>query len=512
MEPYDALPEPDPYSASRDAFERLISTLADGPAADLPHDELEAQLEQLGRELLRQLMQNHLDQRARKEEATVRADGRQPLVLGPEGQRRAWREMGHRRLLTCMFGPVRVTWIAYRGRGVANVHPADEKLSLPAGRHSRGLARLAVLEAVRGSYDQAAAAIERRCGRVLGKRRLKELVVAAAVDIAAYYTAKIPTPCTREMPLVIQIDGKGIVMRPEALREATRRAAAKTAAAGRRGRLAPGEKPNRKRMATVACIFDTAPAPRRPHDIVHPPGGRSETRPPRPGPKAQRKWCAASVIRSPEQVVAEAFDQATSRDPQHLRDWLILVDGARHQLDLIHTESVRRGIHLHVLLDFVHVAEYCWTAAHAFHPPGSREAETWAADKLTAILAGHAERAAAEMTAQAAAEQLSAAGHAAVTTCHRYLTGHLDQLRYDTALAAGWPIAAGAVEGACRHLIADRLDITGARWGLDGAEAVLQLRALITNGDFEDYWIFHAAREHERLYPSPDQPNYTLTA
>lgn len=119
---------------------------------------------------------------------------------------------------------------------------------------------------------------------MLGKRRLEELVVAAAVDIAAYYTVKIPTPCTREMPLVIQVDGKGVVMRPEALREATRRAAAQSAAAGRRGRLAPGEKPNRKRMATVACVFDTAPA-RVGHTTssIHPaaaarPGSRGQVR------------------------------------------------------------------------------------------------------------------------------------------------------------------------------------------------------------------------------------------
>ncbi|MCI3245722.1 ISKra4 family transposase [Streptomyces spinosisporus] len=512
MEPYDALSEPDAYAASRDAFERLVSTLAGAPAHSMAHDELEGLLEQQGRELLRQLMQDHLDLRARAEEAAARISAGRLVVRGPEGQLRTWRESNHLRWLTCVFGPVRVTRIAYRGRGVSNVHPADEVLSLPAGRHSRGLARLAVLEAVRGSFDQAQAAIERRCGRVLGKRRLEELVVAAAVDIAAYYTVKIPTPCTREMPLVIQVDGKGVVMRPEALREATRRAAAKTAAAGRRGRLAPGEKPNRRRMATVACVFDTAPAPRRPHDIVHPPGGRSESRPVRPGPKAERKWCTASVIRPPERVVVDAFDQAEARDPQHLRDWIVLVDGARHQLDLIQDEAARRHIRLNVLLDFVHVAEYCWTAAHAFHPVGSREAETWAADKLTAILAGHADRAATEMTVQAAAERLPATRREAVTTCHRYLTGHLDQLHYDTALAAGWPIATGAVEGACRHLIADRLDITGARWGLNGAEAVLQLRALITNGDFEDYWIFHTAREHQRLYPSPDQQNYSLTA
>ncbi len=113
--------------------------------------------------------------------------------------------------------------------------------------------------------------------------------------------------------------------------------------------------------------------------------------------------------------------------------------------------------------------------------------ESWAADRLTAILSGHAVRAAAEMTAQAKREHLSAARREAVDACHRYLTGHLDELRYDTALSNGWPIATGAVEGTCRHLIADRLDITGARWGLHGAEAVLRLRAIVSNGDLDPY-------------------------
>ncbi|MFI0242822.1 ISKra4 family transposase [Streptomyces sp. NPDC016845] len=511
MEPYASHTGADLFGRSVSAFESLIRTLSGGPATSWTHAALEEHLEQAGRELLRQLFQDHLDLRARTEKEAVRS-GLYLAVSGPDGRPRPWRETGHGRWLACLFGLVRVERVAHRGPGMANVHPADAALSLPAGRHSMGLRRLAAVEAVRGSFDQAQQSIERRCGKVVGKRRLAQLVVDAAVDLAAYYSVKIPTPCTCEMPLVIQVDGKGVVMRPEALREATRRAAAKTAAAGRRGRLAPGEKPNRKRMATVACVFDTVPAPRRPHDIIHPPGGRTDTRPARPGPKALRKWCTASVIRTPEQVVADAFDQAQARDPQHLRDWVVLVDGARHQLDLIHIEAARRDVRVHVLLDFVHVAEYCWTAAHAFHPPGSREAETWAADKLTAILAGQAERAAAEMSAQATAAQLPAARREAATTCHRYLTGHLDQLHYDTALKAGWPIATGAIEGACRHLIADRLDITGARWGLEGAEAVLQLRALITNGDFDDYWRFHAGREHERLYPTADQQEYDLTA
>ncbi|MCO6011749.1 ISKra4 family transposase [Actinoallomurus purpureus] len=508
MKPYDTHNPADPFARSLSAFETLMGTLSGDQAGAWTHAELEEHLQVAGRELLRQLLQDHLDLRTRREEDQLGADPR-PVVTGPEGRARPWRESGHARLLASVFGLVRVTRAAYRGPGVCNVHPADAALSLPAGRHSMGLRRLAVTEAVRGSFDQAHDAITHRCGNVPGKRRLEELVVASAVDVDAFYRAKIPLPCSRDMPLVLQVDGKGVVMRPEALREATRRAAAK-AAGGHRARLAPGEKPNRKRMATVACVFDIRPAPRRPHDVIHPPGSRSDQRRARPGPKAENKWCTASLVRPPEQVIADAFDQAHARDPKHLRPWIVLVDGARHQLDLITGEAGRRGVTVHLLLDFVHVAEYVWAAAHAFYKPGTAEAETWAADQLTAILAGHAARAAHGMTVQADGEALPAARREAVDACYRYLTGHLDQLRYDTVLDKGWPIATGAVEGTCRHLIADRLDITGARWGLPGAEAVLRLRALVSNGDLDVYWRFHATREHQRLYP--DQQNYHLTA
>ncbi|MFD7409678.1 ISKra4 family transposase [Streptomyces sp. NPDC059866] len=510
MTPYDTHATTDPFARSISAFESLMHTLSGGDASEWTHAELEEHLDAAGRELLRQLLQDHLDLRARREEEQIRASGR-PVVMGPEGQLRPWRETGHSRWLASVFGLVRVTRVAHRGPGVCNVHPTDPALSLPAGRHSMGLRRLAVTESVRGSFDQAQQAVERRCGKVLGKRRLEELVVAAAVDADDFYRARIPIPCSRQMPLVVQVDGKGVVVRPEALREATRRAAAK-AAGGHRARLAPGEKPNRKRMATVACVFDIRPASRRPHDVIHPPGGRSGEPRARPGPKAESKWCTASLIRPPAQVIADAFDQAQARDPKNLRPWIVLVDGARHQLDLISAETSRRDVTVHVLLDFVHVAEYVWAAGHAFHKPGTTEAETWAADHLTAVLAGQAARTAQEMTAQAHQEGLSAARREAVDACYRYLAGHLDQLRYDRALDNGWPIATGAVEGACRHLIGDRLDITGARWGLPGAEAILRLRTLVSNGDFDAYWRFHLAREHERLYPAPKQRTYTLTA
>ena len=128
------------------------------------------------------------------------------------------------------------------------------------------------------------------------------------------------------------------------------------------------------------------------------------------------------------------------------------------------------------------------------------------------MLVGDSARTAEAITAEADAARLKGSQRTGADTCVRYLNARHEYLRYGQALEAGWPIATGVIEGACRHLIADRLDIGGARWGLDGAEAVLTLRAVISNGDFEEYWRFHLAREHQRLYPGTTQGQYTLGA
>jgi hypothetical protein len=164
------------------------------------------------------------------------------------------------------------------------------------------------------------------------------------------------------------------------------------------------------------------------------------------------------------------------------------------------------------VIDFIHVLEYLWKAAWCLHPAADPAAEDWVAVQAPAVLAGDSARAAAGITAQAEAAGLTAAQRHGTDACVRYLASKEEFLRYDQALAAGWPIATGVIEGACRHLIGDRLDITGARWGLDGAEAVLTLRAVISNGDFDEYWRFHLAREHQRLYPGTAQGQYTLGA
>ena len=295
MAAYCAIPPDDPFAVSGGMSAALASELAGPSAAGMTACELEELVDERGREVLRQLVQDHYGLRAVREEQQAR-EQRAP-VTGPDGITRTRLETGHGRLLATLFGTVTVTRCAWRKPGAPDYRPAGAALSLPAGRHSHTLAELAALEAARGSFDAAHAAIARRCGPVTGKRQIEESIVNAASDIPAFYAARIPEPCTPSMLVVLSSDGKGVVMRPGALRAATAKAAAKLGKM--RTRLASGEKPNRKRMATLVTVYDAGPAMRRPHDVIAPPGGRNGPRVLRPGPKARARWLAGPSARTP---------------------------------------------------------------------------------------------------------------------------------------------------------------------------------------------------------------------
>jgi len=441
-------------------FAALADELAGPAAAGLTACELEELIDEESRKAVRQLLQDHYDLRALREEQQAR---KHPgPVDGADGITRTRLETGHGRLLATLFGTVTVTRCAWRKPGALDYLPADAALSMPAGRHSHTLAKLAALEAARSSFESAHDAITRRCGPVIGKRQAEESVVRSAAGIPAFYASRIPEPCIPSALLVLSADCKGIVMRPGALRAATAKAAAKLGKM--RTRLTAGEKPNRKRMATLVTVYDAEPAKRRPHDVIAPPGGRHGTRALRPGPKALAKWLAGSVRKDPADMIAAAFNEAEARDPFHQRTWVVLVDGAEHQLGLIRAEAARCGVTIHVIIDIIHVLEYIWGAAWSLHAPGDPAAEDWVAARALAVLAGDSDRAAAEITAEADAASLTGSQRNGAAACVRYLTGKREFLRYDQALNAGWPIATGVIEGACRHLIADRLSIGGARW------------------------------------------------
>jgi hypothetical protein len=477
----------DAFASSRCQFEGVVSFLGTHEAMALEHGALEERLDQESREVFRRLFQDHLVVRAQREQRVE--------VVDTAGNAHASVEAGHRRTLATVFGQVQVERLAYRKRGEENLHPADASLNLPQEKHSHGLRRWSAIEASRGSYDGATDAIERATGQKVGKRQVESLVARAASDVADFYQEHSGRDADPGDALVLSVDGKGIVMRPEALRQATKKAA-ESSTPKIKTRLSKGEKHGRKRMAELGTVYDAAPVVRRAADIL---AGNQE---PVAGPVAKNKWLTASVVEDAAEVIKDVFDEAERRDPEHQRTWVALVDGNNHQIDRIEKEAVRRKVKITIIIDLIHVLEYLWTAAWCFFAEGDPGAEAWVRARAMAILNGSARDVAAGIRRRASSEQLKTSARKGADECARYLTNKADYLNYPTALRKGWPIATGIIEGACRHIVKDRMDLTGARWSLDGAEAVLKLRVVRSNGDFDDYWRYHLSQEHERVHRS----------
>jgi hypothetical protein len=481
------------FERSQALFAGLVEWAVGEEALGLEHSELEVRLAADGRELARQVLQDQLDLRAAREQ---RLDG----VIGSDGRPRRSVERGHERDLHTVLGEVQVTRLAYRAAGRENLYPADAQLNLPPVRHSHGIRRLAALEAPRSSFEDAQAAIARHTGQQIGTRQLRELTLAAAQDVDAFYAQAERTPPDGEDLLVLSCDAKGVVMRHEALREQTR-SQAHNASGKLKTRLSKGEKTNRKRMAEIVTVYELEPEPRTAADILPDPDSPPAPAPAR-RPKAKNKWLKASVTDDARTVIAAMFSEADGRDPSHQQAWVALVDGNNHQIDRIKREARKRKVKIPIVVDFIHVLEYLWSACWCFFQEGDPAAEQWVSDKARQVLDGRAGIVAAAIRRKATRLALEPNKRQAADRCSDYLLAKRPYLDYPTALQNGWPIATGVIEGACRHLVKDRMDITGARWGLAGAEAILTLRALTSNGDFDQYWTFHLAQEHRRVHAS----------
>ena len=476
--------------SAREHFERMATFLVSGEARALPHDQLEQWLTTEGRELQRRMLQEHLDLRAGSERTLVQ-------VLGADAvEREETRPLS--RALGSLFGSVMVWRLGYQAEGVACLCPLDAGLNLPPELYSYGVRRLVALHTARNSFDEVVEEIEAVTGTAVHKRQVEELARAAAQDFDAFYAQSNPDTqgVSRRAVLVLTADGKGIAMRKEDLREATRRAA-QSSSRKLQKRLTKGEKRNRKRMAEVAAVYLVEPFVRDAEDVVRELRPVHDVKTRRPRPTNKRVW--ASVVQDAADVIDEAFQQAQRLDPTHERRWVVVVDGNPDQIRAVRKIAARYRVKATLILDVIHVIEYLWKAAYCFHPDASQDAEAWVTERLRALLSGHdSSQVAAGIRRSATRQRLSAAKREAADSCARYLINKRKLLGYADALRQGFPIASGVIEGACRYLVKDRMDRTGACWSLDGAEAVLRLRALRTNGDFDDYWRFHLTQEYNR--------------
>jgi len=502
--------------------EALAGLVADA-TAEQTLDAMEVLAVERGRDITRGALQLALDRQA---DAEVMLPG----LAGADGERRGWRERGSGRAVVTTVGEVRVRRVAYRSRkkGVGDLHWRDCVLNLPGCSFSWQLQRLAVTAYRSGSCEGAVAVVERATGVRIGKRQAEEAASAAAADAGTFAgqrparEAPVIAPRKRKKQgkrkragrgpaLVLSADGKGVLMRPDALRPDAARRAARAGGTGKR--LGSGQKNGHKRIAETGVVYCSLPpdgGPRTPEEIfLRPPGE------PARHPLALSRWYTCGITASRADVIALLFAEAERRDPGHEREWPALVDGDNCQIDVIKAQARARGADVTILIDLIHVIEYLWKAAWRFAPAGDTPAAeqqviAWGLD----ILRGSSRDVIAGIRRKAAAKPPKAGGEHERNI--RKTTGYLQAkescLDYPAALANGWPISTGVIEGACRHLVGDRMGITGARWTLDAAQAILWLRAIAASGDDNAYWTYHIQQEHHRNHLSKYQDTCALAA
>jgi len=477
-------------------------------------DAMEGLIIERGRDLLCGLVQLALD---------AQADGEVRLaqVTGADGVRRARAERGHARPVVTRLGEVAVRRIAYRSgvKGAPSLFARDAVLNLPPCGYSWGLQRLAEMFTRSGSYEQAREFVLAATGISVGKRQLEQITAAAAADAEQFGQAPGPhragplagTGPDQDLPLVISADGKGVAMRPEARRRSQGRNPGPRVQTFAH-RTGTGEKKGHKRMAQTGCVFDViAPGgpPRTPEQVMRPgPGGAPD------GPRAVNRWYACDITAGRDVTIGKIFGEAGRRDPGHRRTWIALADGDNHQLALIQAAAAARGVTVIIVIDFIHVLEYLWKTAWCFHPARDPAIEDWVIAQSLDILHGRVSQVISRITQLAADHPPRPGGEHAkiIRTALSYLQNKQPFMDYPAALANGWPIATGVIEGACRHLVQDRMGITGARWGLDGAQAMLWLRAIAASGDTSAYWAWHITQEHQRNHLSRYQDHLGLAA
>lgn len=425
-------------------------------------------------------------------------------TTAPDGSLQRRLAEQHSRPYRSIFGTLSITRYVYgtrEGQRIACV-PLDAHLGLPEGEFSYVLEDWLQRFAVKESFAEAAQSLEELLGVKPSVRSIEDMNRTMA-DVAANFSDQRPTPpATEEGELVVlTADGKGVVMRRPAV--AAPRQAPKADAKAKTGK---------KQMACVGAFYTIDRFVRTADQVIDELQRKLRAKD-RPRPCHKHVWAEMTCVVEGETYNGRVtlFDHLVQewarRDPGQRKTAICLFDGERalwDAWDLFFEHTI--GI-----LDIFHVLEYLWDAAHCFHPENSRAAADFATDRLRMMLEGKVGYVIGGLRQMQTKHGLPAAKRKKLATVIGYFENNRTHMRYDEYLAAGYPIGSGVAEGACRHLVKDRLEQTGMRWVRDGAQAMLYLRATYLNGDWEEFITYRIRTEQRRLYGTPDQePQFSM--
>lgn len=471
----------------REQFDRLLALVQQATPEELRIDTVERdlmrQLLALGHTLLSLFVARHGEGDLGQ---TIPADEGRTLNRLPEK---------HDRRYVSIFGELSISRFVYGSREGQKIErtPLDEQLGLPENSFSYVLEDWSQRLCLKESFAEAAGSLEMLLGLRLGSRTLEQMNQTMAGFATAYRASIEPPPAEEEGPiLVVTADGKGVPMRRPAEAEDKPKP---------HHRRTKGEKANKKQMACVGAVYSVEPFVRTADDILDE-VIRHEKLKKRPKPKHKHVWAELSrdvddfPQTAKEGLFCQLCDELTARNLSHDRPVVCLMDGERALWEaqrVYFPEAV--GV-----LDLFHVMERLWAVAHCLHKEGSDEAEEFVEGRLRELLKGRVGAVIGGFRQRLTKGKFNASGRRVIRSAIEYFDNNREHMKYDEYLAAGYPIGSGVAEGACRHLVKDRMEQTGMRWTVEGAQAMLHVRALHLNDEWDDYVTFRIERDQDRIY------------
>jgi len=430
----------------------------------------------IGQLLMQLFFQTQAEKEVRQREYEVEG-----VVYKYSGQRQ--------RQYVSLFGEVTVRRAYYWCKGEGSQIPLDKQLSLPERSFSDLVQEWVSEMTVMMTYEEATRLFSKWFGWELHKRPTQQLNADHAEAGSAYYDAYSPpeTP-PQDTILVVSADGKGIPM--------TRQDSPPPEA--RRGR---GQKKTAKKEATVTTLYTIEPYPRDVDDIIRalvPDETLAPSSlPPRPKPTHKQLF---GTLDGQQVAFEQLAQQVDKRDSDGVQHYVALTDGNRG----LKKRGQEDLPHFSLIVDIIHVTEYLWTAATLLWGETHPMRETWMQDALECVLDDDLDHLLNHLHYQLAG--LTKHKQKTLKPVIRYLTNNREYMHYQSYLENGYPIGTGVIEGACRHLVKDRFERAGMRWSRDGAQVILDLRAVYLNGDWDDFQRFRRQQAHQQHYGS-SHPN-----
>jgi hypothetical protein len=385
------------------------------------------------------------------------------------------------------------------------LRPIDARLGLPKRKESYLFQEFSQLFCVEKAFGVGAEQFERIFGQTISVAELEKINRDMGEQADRFLNEELSKPKAKEEGelLVLTADAKGV---PLVKADAQRVLA-----------FDAKERPGNRRMATLGCAYTVDRFHRTPEDIVAalfrdtaipPPDDRPEAcskryrsyfaySPPgeEPIPGAIRTWTWLADETAKRHRTGQPIIRLMDGQP-------ILWESADACLDdfLADCREAGQAVRIVDILDILHVSSYVWKAAKVFHCHKEHQ-EAFARDRLLRVLRGEVLGVVKGLRRMASSKSLEGSDLETVETVCNYFENNAARMRYDRYLAAGYPIATGVIEGACRHVIKDRMEQGGMRWTLAGAEAMLNVRSVNASSESEAFQNWRRKEGAERHHP-----------